>query len=112
MPPLSPEEFETLWKTASEAPAVQQVAVNPIKIDVSLSSALDQYAKIAGQALTQRRLNEVDHDALVTAINGLKAVLARVNEEELLAPTLADQAKKFEQQIQDRVASLISMVRR
>jgi hypothetical protein len=108
---LSSEEFEALWQNAQKDPVVREV-VKPIQLDVTLSGILDRYMTIADQFLAQGKISKIDHDALVTAVAALKGILARINEKELVAQVIADRAKMVEQQVQDRIANLTSMLRR
>jgi hypothetical protein len=105
MPQLTPEEFEALWQKAQNAPAAQVAPTRTIELDVSLSTMLDRYAKMADSSLSQQKISKIQHDALVAAIAALKAALAAINEKDLLAQHLADSAKNLQQQAQQRIAS-------
>jgi len=112
MAQLSSEEFEALWQNAQKAPVVREAVVKPIQLDVSLSGILDRYMTMADQFLAQGKITKIDHDALVAAVTGLKAILARINEKELVAQVVADRAKEAEQRMQERIASLTPTVGR
>jgi hypothetical protein len=45
-------------------------------------------------------------------VAALKAILARINEKELVAQVVADRAKAVEQRIADRIANLTSTPRK
>ncbi len=111
MAQLSSEEFEALWQNAQNEPVVREV-VKPIQLDVTLSGVLDRYMTIADQFLAQGKISKIDHDALVAAMTALKAILARINDKELVAEVVADRAKIIEQRIEERIANLTSMPRR
>jgi hypothetical protein len=111
MAQLSSEEFEALWQDAQKEQVVREV-VKPIQLDVTLSGVLDRYMTIADQFLAQGKISKIDHDALVAAVAALKAILQRINEKELVAQVVADRAKIVEQQIEERIASLTSILRR
>ena len=108
---LSSEEFEALWQNAQNEPVVREV-VKPIQLDVTLSGILDRYMTTADQFLAQGKIRKIDHDALVAAVTGLKAILARINEKELVAQVVADRAKAVEQRIADRIANVTSTPRK
>jgi hypothetical protein len=112
MAQLSSEEFEALWQEAQKLPVVREAVVKPVHLDVSLSGILDRYMTMADQFLAQGKISKIDHDALVAAVTALKAILARINEKELVAQVVADRAKMLEQQVQDRIANLTSTFRR
>jgi hypothetical protein len=111
MAQLSSEEFEALWQNAQKEPVVREV-VKPIQLDVTLSGILDRYMTIADQFLAQGKISKIDHDALVATVAALKAILARINEKELVAQVVADRAKAVEQRIADRIANLTSTPRK
>jgi hypothetical protein len=108
MAQLTPEEFEALWQDAQKGPVFREAAVTPIQVDMSLTAALDRYGTIADGFLAQGKISKGDHDALVAAIAALKAVLATINEEELIAQHIADSAKALQQQMRDRISGLQS----
>ena len=111
MAQLTSEEFEALWQDAHKEPVVREV-VTPIQLDAILSGVLDRYMTIADQFLAQGKISKIDHDALVAAVAALKAILQRINEKELVAQVVADRAKIVEQQIEERIANLTSILRR
>jgi hypothetical protein len=108
MAQLTPEQFEALWQDAQKGPAVRTATVQPIQMDMSLSAALDRYGTIADGFLAQGKISRTDHDALMAAITALKAVLATINEKELVAQQIADSAKAVQQQVQAQIARLMA----
>jgi hypothetical protein len=108
MAQLTVEEFEALWLDAQKGPAVREAAVQPIQLDMSLSGALDRYGTIADGFLAQAKISKVDHDTLMAAIAALKVVLIAINEKELIAQHVADATKTVQQQVQDKIATLLA----
>jgi hypothetical protein len=108
MAQLTAEEFEALWQDAQKGPVVREAAVTPIQIDMSLTAALDNYGTLADGFLAQGKISKVDHDALMAAIAALRSVLATINEEQLIVQHIADSTKAVQQQVQDRIANLLS----
>ena len=108
MAQLTPEEFEALWQEAQNGPVIREAPVTPIQLDMSLTAVLDRYGTIADSFLAQGKVRKIDHDALIAAIAALKAILATINEKELIAQHIADSAKVVQQQVQDRISSLLS----
>jgi hypothetical protein len=107
MAQLTQEEFEALWQDAQKGPAVRAAVVQPIQIDMSLSGILDRYETTANGFLAQGKISKVDHDALVAAITTLKTILAAIKEKELVAQEIADSARVVQQQVQDRINSIL-----
>jgi hypothetical protein len=112
MAQLSQGEFEALWRNAQRAPIVRETTVRPIQIDLSLSGVLDQFVTMADKFLAQGKINKVDHEALITAIAGLKAILSRVNEKDLIGQEMADCSKLIEQRMNERITNLVGALRR
>jgi hypothetical protein len=112
MAELTAEEFEALWQDAQKGPVVREAAVQPVQLDMSLSAVLDHYATIADGFLAQGKISKADHDALMAAIAALKAVLAAINEKDLVAEHFANTTKVVQQQAQARIAALVTAPRR
>jgi hypothetical protein len=108
MAQLTAQEFEALWQDAQKGPVVREAAVRPIQLDMSLAGALDRYGTIADSFLAQGKISKVDHDTLMAAIATLKAVLIAINEKELIAQHIADTTKTVQQQVQDKINTLLA----
>ena len=106
MAKLSPEEFEALWEECKKGPVVRESQVVHPHSEVSLSAILDQFLVMAASYLTEGKINKADHDALVAGIGGLKPVLERINEKELIAQEISNRAKMTARMIQDQVTNL------
>lgn len=81
---MSPEEFEAIWQNSRKAPVVRQAQIKKVQIDLSLSGILDRYMVMADRFLAQGKIQKSDHDALATSVAGLKAILQRMNEKDLV----------------------------
>jgi hypothetical protein len=112
MAELTAQEFEALWQEALKGPVVREAAVKPIQVDMSLSTILDHYAAMADGFLAQGKISKVNHDALIAAIVALKAVLAHINEKDLVAEHIANTAKVVQQQVQTQLANLVGAPKR
>jgi hypothetical protein len=106
MAQLSSEEFEALWQRCQEGPIVRQATTTPIQLDLSLSGILDQYMVMADRFLAQGKINAADHEALVAAVAGLKLILNRINENDLVRQEMVQRAKVAVQRIQDQITNL------
>lgn len=106
MAQLSSEEFEALWQSCQKGPIVRQAKTTPIQLDLSLSGILDRYMVMADRFLAQGKINKADHDALVAAVAGLKPILDRINEKDLVGQEMAHRAKVALQRLQDQITSL------
>jgi hypothetical protein len=104
-PQLNHQQFQALWQTAKSGPVFQQAAAQPIQVDLSLSGILDQYLTMAGQAKDKGQMSQQDYSDLSAAITPLKAVLARVNDKQLVAGWRAQHAAAITQQINTKVAA-------
>ena len=112
MADLTAEEFEALWQEAQKGPVVREAAVKPIQLDMSLSAVLDHYATMADGFLAQGKISKVDHDALMAAIAALKAVLAAIDEKNLVAQHMASTTHAVQQQAQAQISNLMAVARR
>lgn len=92
---LTKEQFETKWQAAQTSPVTipPAEAVDTTKWDFSLTSVLDRFLVIEDKFLSQGKVNKADHDDLLSKINALKSVLARINEKDLMAAETADRFK-------------------
>ena len=109
---LSADEFEALWQKAQAAPVVRQAATRRVELDLSLSGMLDRYVQVANQYLARGRLNQADHDALMSGVAGLKAVLDRINEADMVRQDIADRANALRRRMQDRIDAITAAHRR
>lgn len=113
MAQLTPEEFETLWQDAHKGPVVRATApAHPIQMDMSLSAILNCYVTILDGFLAQQKIDNVQHDALMAAIAALKTALAAINEKDLVAQHFAEAARAVQQQVQERIVSLVAATKR
>src|SRR6202023_70492 len=106
MAQLNFEEFEALWRSCQRAPIVRQATTTPIQLDLSLSGILDQYVVMANRFLAQGKISTADHDALVAAVAGLKLILNRINDTDLVRQEMVNRAKVAVQRIQDQITNL------
>jgi hypothetical protein len=56
--------------------------------------------------LAQGKINAVDHEALGIAVAGLKLILNRINDKDLVRQEMVDRAKVAVQRIQDQITNL------
>jgi len=108
MPPpqLTHQQFQALWETAKSGPVFQQAAAQPIQVDLSLSGILAQYLTMAGQAKDKGQISQQDYTDLSDAITPLKAVLARIDDKQLVAGWTAQRAATITQQINAKAAAV------
>jgi|HubBroStandDraft_4_1064222.scaffolds.fasta_scaffold2103640_1 hypothetical protein len=108
---MSPEEFEVIWQNSRKAPVVHQATqVKKVQIDLSLSGILDRYMVMADRFLAQGKIQKSDHDALVASVAGLKAILHRMNEKDLVTREVTDRAKAVAQKVQDQITNLAAAI--
>jgi hypothetical protein len=93
---LKPAEFESLWEGVKTRPLVRAAQVAPIAADLSLTGMLNHYMSMAGKHREQGKISQQDHDDLQTAVNSLKAVLARIHDSALVADAAAENAAAIE----------------
>ena len=106
VPQLTHDQFQALWENAKSGPVFRQAPAQPIQVDLSLSGMLDQYLTMAGQAKDKGQISQQDYTDLSDAITPLKAVLARINDKQLVASWSAQRAAAITQQINAKVAAV------
>jgi hypothetical protein len=93
---INPAEFESLWEGVKNRPLVRAAKAAPISADLSLTGILNHYMTMAGKHREQGKISQQDYDDLQTAVNNLKAVLARINDSAMVADAAAENAAAIE----------------
>lgn len=106
MPQLTSQQFAALWESVKNGPVYTQADVKPIQADLSLSGLLDQYVTMATQSHNQGKISQQDYTDLTAGVNALKAILARINDKQLVADWVSQRATAITQQINAKVASV------
>jgi hypothetical protein len=103
MAPISSTEFETLWQNAKSQPRFRKVEMPLIQTDLSLTGILNQYVAMVSRQREWGKLSQQDFNDLTTAVDGLKSVLARINDRGLVAEAAAQNAAVIQQKLGGRV---------
>jgi diketogulonate reductase-like aldo/keto reductase len=91
---FSSEQFEALWESAKNKPVSRQVEATPYKADLSLTGVLNQYMKMAASYREKGKINMLDYNELVLAVNALKGILAKINDTELVVEAMSQAIRK------------------
>lgn len=92
MPHIDHAEFEALWQRVKAQPLARRTTPAPVQADLSLTGILTHYMAMAALQREWGKLTQQDYNDLEAAANALKAVLARVNDSELVAEAAARNA--------------------
>jgi hypothetical protein len=92
-------QFESLWQRANNQPRTRQVAAATIHADFSLTGILTQYMTMAATQREWGKLSQQEYNDLEGAVNALKAVLARINDSEMVAAAAAQNAVAIQQKL-------------
>jgi hypothetical protein len=82
-------QFEALWQAAQTQPVSVPAQTNPVQIDVSLGSILDQYLAMVETHRDAGKVTQDDYHALASAISDLKVILTRINDADLVVEAMA-----------------------
>lgn len=86
MPHIDHAEFEALWQRVKAQPLARRAAAPaPVQADLSLTGIVNHYMAMAALQREWGKLTQQDYNDLEAAVNALKAVLARINDSELVA---------------------------
>lgn len=96
MAQMNPADFEALWNGVKERPLVRVAQPAAIQADLSLTGILNQYMAMAATQQSQGKISAQDYSDLTTAVNALKAVLARINDSALVADAAAQVQPKLQ----------------
>jgi hypothetical protein len=109
---LSSAQFEALWENAKSQPGFRKADTKPIQVDLSLSGILNQYMAMAARHRDKGRISQIDYDELAVAVTALKVILVRINDSDLVAEAMSQNAVAIEQQVREKVAKLAGSLQR
>jgi|SRR5580692_7963947 hypothetical protein len=92
-------QFESLWQRVKDRPSVRQGAAAPIHADLSLTGILTNYMAMAATGREWGKISQQEFNDLETAVNALRAVLARIKDSELVTAAAAANAAAIQQKL-------------
>jgi hypothetical protein len=96
---MTSAEFEALWQNVKTQPLVRPAGATPIQVDLSLTGILNQYMTMAANYRDQGRISPEEYSILDAAVSALKAVLAGINDSQLVADAAAQNAAALQQKL-------------
>jgi hypothetical protein len=97
VPHMNLTEFEALWEKVKNEPQVLKAETTVIQADLSLTGILNQYMAMVAKQRDQGKINQQDYNDLDGAVTALKAILVRINDSELVAEAMAQNAPALKQ---------------
>jgi hypothetical protein len=104
MAPINSAEFEALWQSARNQPRFRKVETPLVQADLSLTGILNQYMAMVARQREWGKVSQQDFNDLSSAVDALKAVLARVNDRGLVSDAAAQNAAAIQQKFGGRIS--------
>jgi hypothetical protein len=103
---INSAQFEALWESSKSQPGFRKADTKLLQADLSLSGILNQYMMMAARYRDKGRISQTDYDDLAAAVTALKAILVRINDNDLVADATSQNAVAIEQQVREKAAKL------
>lgn len=106
MAQINSAQFEALWEGTKTQPVThpvfRMVETKPVQVDLSLSGILTQYMAMAARYRNKGRISQTDYDDLAAAVAALKAILVRINDSDLVAEEMSQNAGAMQRKTGDK----------
>ncbi|MCB8978734.1 MAG: hypothetical protein H6657_15035 [Ardenticatenaceae bacterium] len=93
MPEKKRFEFEKKWREGLEESSIIVEEFDGVKHELSLEAMLDYYVRLIEKQVGLGRVTKVDYGDLVSRINSLKEILAKINDKDVITNDVRKRVK-------------------